>query len=111
MYAGVKRRSVYYKRFSSEVMEYLNANYDKRGLSLKGDLKLTMSVGVSSKLMDATNTIKAIEDVVVKWAECFDDRQVYSVNVEKYIVNKGDEFIKLSLTKLRGSSRDLRRKK
>jgi len=110
MYSGTKRRSIYYKKFSREVMEHLNANYDKRGLSLKGNLKLCMEVGLSSTLMDCSNCIKSIEDVVVKWAESFDDRQVYSLHVEKYIVHKGDEFIKFSITKLR-SNRDLRRKK
>ena len=108
MYTGKKRRSIYYKQFSREVMAHLNKNYDKRGLALTGNLKLTMEVGVSSKLMDASNTIKAIEDVVVKWAGCFDDRQIYSINVEKYIVAKGEEYINFSITKLR-SNRDLRR--
>lgn len=90
-------------------MAYLNENYDNRGLSLSGNLKLTMEVGVSSSLMDASNTIKAIEDVVVKWSGSFDDRQIYSITVEKYIVAKGDEYINFSITKLR-SNRDLRKK-
>ena len=110
MYSGVNRRSIYYKRFSREVMEHLNKHYSKDGLALTGNLKLSMEVGVSSKLMDASNCIKSIEDIIVKWAQCFDDRQVYSLHVEKYIVAKGDEYIKFSLTKLR-SNRDMRRKK
>jgi len=110
MYSGTKRRSFHYKKFSKEVMSYLNEHYDKRGLSLRGNLKLCMEVGLSSKLMDCSNTIKCIEDIVVKWAEAFDDRQVYSLHVEKYIVAKGDEYIKFSITKLR-SNRDLRGKR
>ena len=91
-------------------MRYLDKHYDCRGLALTGNLKLTMEVGVSSKLMDASNCIKAIEDVIVKWCKSWDDRQVYSINVEKYIVSKGDEYINFSLTKLR-SNRDRRKKR
>jgi len=110
MYTGKKRRSIYYKQFSREVLQYLNEHYDCRGLALTGNLKLTMEVGVSSPLMDASNTIKAIEDVVVKWCGSWDDRQVYSLSVEKYLVAKGDEYINFSITKLR-ANRDLRKKK
>ena len=110
MYSGVKRRSVYYKRFSREVFQYLNENYDPRGLSLKGNLRFTLEIGVSSPLFDASNSIKAIEDIIVKWSGSFDDRQVYSLHVEKYLVNKGEEYMKLSFTKLR-SNRDRRYKR
>ena len=101
---------MWYKKFSREVMRYLDKHYNNKNLSLTGNLKLTLEVGVSSKLMDASNCIKAIEDIVVKWSRSFDDRQVYSIVVDKYIVAKGDEYMNLSITKLR-ANRDLRRKK
>jgi len=111
MYTGVKRRSIYYKQFSREVLKYLNENYYYcKGLVLTGNLKLVLEVGVSSTLMDASNCIKAIEDVIVKWCGSWDDRQIYSITIDKYIVRKGEEYINFSLTKLR-CNRDMRRKK
>ena len=109
MYSGRKRRSIYYKQFSREVTKYLENVYDLRNLALAGKLRLKLEVGVSSPLMDASNCIKAIEDVLVKYCGTWDDRQIFSLNVEKYLVPKGAEYMKISITKLRGN-RDLRKK-
>lgn len=101
LYLGVKRRSYYYKSFRKKILKYLNDNYCNRSLSLKGNLRFEMDVGFSSPLSDLSNSIKAIEDVVVEWANSFDDRQIVSIELHKYLVNKGEEFMFIKISKTR----------
>ncbi len=105
LYAGVKRRSWYYKKYRKDIFKYLKDNHSDQ-VSLKGNLILTMEVGFSSPLSDVTNSIKGIEDCIAEFYK-FNDRQIVEVIVSKYLVNKGYEYTKLSV---RGTRRNIDRR-
>jgi len=52
--------------------------------------------GYSSRASDIDNGLKSLLDCLVK-KYGFDDREIYSMNVKKEIVKKGDEFIKFQI--------------
>ena len=69
-------------------------------VNLSGNLQIIMEVGFSSPLSDLSNSIKSIEDVVAEYFD-FNDRQVVTIHMDKYLVNKGDEFIHMIVKKSR----------
>lgn len=102
LYLGKKRRSYHYKHFRRKVFSYLDDNYDRNLYSLKGNLTFHMVVGFSSTLSDLSNSIKGIEDVLVAWVNNgFDDRQICKIILEKRYVNKGSEYMRVSICKSR----------
>jgi len=105
LYGGRKHRSFHYKKYRKDIFKFLKDNYPDP-VNLKGNLVLTMEVGFSSSLSDLSNSVKGIEDCIASFYN-FNDRQIISIRLEKYLVNKGDEYIKL---KLRGSKRDIDRR-
>lgn len=62
-------------------------------------IKIVFEFGFSSKLADIDNPIKMTLDVLQK-KYGFNDREVYSLEVQKVIVKKGDEYIKFEITEL-----------
>lgn len=97
LYAGRKVRSYKYKTFRKEVLEYLENNYEQK-VDLRGNLVLSLEIGYSSPLADASNGIKGIEDVVAEYFK-FNDKFIVELHVEKYLVNKGSEYMVLKLNK------------
>ena len=75
---------------------------------LNGNLKLAMTVGFSSPLSDLSNSIKGIEDVLAEYLG-INDRQIVAIELNKVLVNKGDEFMDISLSKVNRNI-DLRKK-
>jgi Holliday junction resolvase RusA-like endonuclease len=102
IYAGVKRRSHYYKKFRKNVLGYLEEEYGgvQRDLCLTGNLQLHMIVGFSSPLSDLSNSVKAIEDCAAEFLG-FNDRYIARILLEKRMVKKGSEFITFNLKKYR----------
>lgn len=98
MYSGKKRRSGYYKAFNRKVLTYLYEHFDSEEYVLKGNLALKLRVGFSSSLSDLSNAIKAIEDIVAGYFK-FNDRQIVYIQLEKVLVNKGEEFMELTINK------------
>lgn len=97
LYSGRKVRSWHYKRFRKQVFKILDT-YDKENLRLSGNLKLKLEVGFSSPLSDLSNAIKSVEDVIAEWIG-FNDKQIVSIEMEKYLVNKGSEYMRVQLSK------------
>jgi len=97
MYSGRKRRSVYYKSFRKKVFQYLDGHLDGH-VNLRGNLGLKLEVGFSSPLSDLSNAIKALEDIMTEYLH-FNDRQIVHIEMFKYLVNKGEEYMKLSIYK------------
>lgn len=97
MYSGRKRRSYFYKQFRKQVFNYLNDNLDNH-VNLKGNLGLSIEVGFSSSLSDLSNSLKAIEDIMTEYLD-FNDKQIVHITMDKYIVEKGEEYMKLSIFK------------
>lgn len=97
LYGGKKVRSWFYKKYRKEIFEYLGANYPDP-VCLGGNLTLEMEVGFSSPLSDASNSIKGVEDCISEFY-AFNDRQIVSIKVDKYLVNKGEEFTNIVVKK------------
>jgi len=57
-----------------------------------GDLKLNMTIGVSTKAADLDNTAKPFIDILQKKYD-FNDSRIYQLVMIKDIVKKGDEYI------------------
>lgn len=110
MYTGVKRRSVYYKSFRGKVFKLLSQldNY-RCCVRLDGNLNFKMEIGFSNRASDLSNAVKAIEDILAEYYK-FNDKQVVHIELDKYLVNKGDEYMKIYINKSRKNI-DKRRKK
>lgn len=98
LYAGVKTRSWHYKKYRKKVFQLLDGSGGN--LNLSGNLQLTMEVGFSSPLSDVSNAVKGIEDILSEYLG-INDRQIFVLHVEKYLVHKGDEYIKVKINKVR----------
>jgi len=61
-----------------------------------GKLMLTLEFGLSNKANDASNCIKAFEDILQKKYD-FNDKMVYKLIIEKVDVAKGQEYIKFKI--------------
>lgn len=97
MYSGRKVRSYYYKRFRKDIFKFLSVSYPDP-VSLKGNLVLSMEVGFSSPLSDLSNAIKSTEDVLAEYFS-FNDRMIVSIKMNKYLVNKGSEYMIIKINK------------
>lgn len=108
LFSGRKRRSYHYKDFRRKVFKILREEL-KDTYKLTGNLKLTMTVGFSSKLSDLSNSIKAIEDILCEYLN-FDDRQIVVIELHKFIVPKGEEYMDITIHKVKRNI-DMRRKR
>lgn len=105
LYFGKKRRSTEYKKYREAVLNWLELNYPYPAVFPK-NMILTMEVGFSSPLSDASNSIKGIEDIVAEFFG-FNDRQIVEVHICKMLVDKGAEYTHL---KIRGTTKDIDRR-
>ncbi len=97
MYSGRKVRSYHYKKYRKDIFKFLSTSYPDP-VSLKGNLVMTMEVGFSSPLSDLSNAIKTTEDCIAEYFK-FNDRQIIMIKMEKYLVNKGSEYVKIKINK------------
>lgn len=65
----------------------------------KAPYKLTLEFGCSSKLSDIDNFLKGTIDCLVNKYN-FDDREIYTLIVNKIIVKKGMEYIKFEIVSI-----------
>lgn len=79
-----------YRKYEKELLSLLPKQ------TIKGQLKVNVIFGFSSKLSDIDNPLKPFLDVLCKKYN-FDDRQIFELNVKKDIVKKGSEFIKYKI--------------
>lgn len=84
-----------YKAFEKEMLFVL----PNLKIKFKGDLKVTIHYGFSSKLSDIDNPTKLVLDILCK-KYGFDDRQIYELNQTKEIVKKGKDFISIDVKEL-----------
>lgn len=97
LYFGRKVRSTAYKNFRDEVLQFLSDNYDSN-VSLDGNLVMSLEAGFSSPLADLSNCVKSIEDIVAEYFG-FNDKKIVSIKMDKYLVNKGSEYMVLKINK------------
>jgi len=105
LYGGAKRRSGYYKGYRQTVFKWLEENCP-HPVIFPGNMVMSMEVGFSSPLSDASNSIKGIEDCVAAYFG-FNDRQIVTVRVDKFLVDKGKEYTQI---KLRSTNKDIDRR-
>lgn len=68
-------------------------------VELKGNLRVEIRYGFSSKLSDIDNPTKMVLDCLVK-KYGFDDRQIFELYQEKEIVKKGEDYIEFKIIEL-----------
>jgi Holliday junction resolvase RusA-like endonuclease len=84
---GKKFKTPKYKAYERELM------FKLKPLDIpKGKLKVYLVFGVSSKLADIDNPVKAFIDVLQKFYK-FNDRDIYKMLVVKEDVKKGEEYV------------------
>lgn len=105
LYGGIKRRSVYYRNYRKTVLDFLKENYPHTAIFPK-NMVLTMEVGFSSPLSDASNAIKGVEDCIAEHFG-FNDRQIVTLRIDKFLVDKGQEYTRI---KLRSTNKDIDRR-
>jgi Holliday junction resolvase RusA-like endonuclease len=105
-YLGRKRKSGKYRKYTEEVLQLLPN--DKK-IPNRGALQITYTFGVSSRASDVDNPIKPFTDLLQK-KYGFNDNRIYHIEVDKVLVNKGDEFVSFVITKYNKET-DFREKK
>lgn len=106
LYMGRKVRSFDYRKFRTLVFKMLDNEFKSSTFELTGNLTLDMEVGFSSPLSDLSNSIKGLEDCLTEYLG-FNDRQIVTIVLNKYLVNKGDEYV---IVKLRKTKKDINRR-
>lgn len=91
-YLGKKVKSKAYRMYENHMHRAL------RDLELpkEGNLKLTLEVYYSNKMSDIDNALKPFIDCLQQ-RYGFNDNRIYRLNVEKFIVPKGEETIRFLL--------------
>ena len=91
LWKGKKYKTILYDSFRSNMYHLLpTLHLDK------APYKLVLEFGCSSKLSDIDNFLKGTIDCLVNKYN-FDDREIYSLIVDKIIVPKGKEYIKFEI--------------
>tara|TARA_R110000737_G_scaffold339516_1_gene361553 strand:- start:123 stop:452 length:330 start_codon:yes stop_codon:yes gene_type:complete len=83
------------RRFKTDKYKQYEKDLRKILLPMKipdGKLKVFLIFGLSSKLADIDNPVKAFIDILQK-EYSFNDRDIYSMELTKVDVKKGEEFI------------------
>ena len=62
-------------------------------------LRVEFFFGFSNKASDLDNPVKLLMDIAQK-KYCFNDKNVFELNVRKCIVKKGEEFIQMGIYQL-----------
>lgn len=94
-WAGRRFKTPEYKRYEQELLLTLPAKKLPEGEFFR----LEIEVGFSSKGSDLSNVIKPLEDILQK-RYGFNDNRVYSINMSKKIVKKGDEYFKVKISEV-----------
>lgn len=94
VWQGKRFKTKAYKDYEKEVLLTL------KPLEVSGGkLRLHLLFGLSSKNADIDNPVKPFIDCLQKRYN-FNDRQIYSLIIDKVDVPKGQEFIEFSITSI-----------
>jgi len=88
---GKRFKTPKYKAYEKELLYRLSAMDIP-----EGKLKVSLVFGLSSKLADIDNPVKAFIDVLQKKYD-FNDRDIYEMELKKIDVKKGKEFIEYDI--------------
>lgn len=97
-YLGRKVKSAAYHKYEKLVLSFLEYTpVPERGL-----LEINFVFGVSSKLADLDNPIKALMDLLQK-LHTFNDNRVFKLSAIKKLVPKGEEFFHYTILPYTGN--------
>jgi Holliday junction resolvase RusA-like endonuclease len=96
-YKGRKRKTHYYKQYEDELLNLLPAEFK---VPARGKIKIELEFYVSSPLADIDNPLKPLIDILQK-KYGFNDKRIFILNVNKFLVAKGDEGIHIKITSIR----------
>ena len=89
---GRRRKSAAYRSYEVKVPRHL----PELTLPARGPLALSLQIGVSNRASDIDNPVKPFTDILSKHYG-FNDNRIYRLEVTKYKVEKGEEYISFSL--------------
>ena len=92
---GKRFKTPLYKAFEKEMMFMIPSTKEK----FSDMLSVSFEFGFSSTLADLDNPVKPTMDILQKKFG-FNDRHVFEINLRKYIVEKGKEFISVRIENL-----------
>ena len=95
VWQGKRFKTPLYKSYEKELL-YLLPKID---IDFKAPLRVDLTFGFSNVLADIDNPLKPILDVLQR-KYGFNDKQIMELNVKKQIVNKGAEFIELTINEI-----------
>jgi len=95
VWAGRRFKTYAYKKYERDLLLLLPS----RVQIPKGKLTVAIEWGFSSSASDLDNPIKPFLDVLQK-KYGFDDKRIYSLNLTKVDVKKGQEYIKFAIHSL-----------
>lgn len=94
LWLGRKTPSAKYKRFKRDILLYLEENYKRQ--SFKDGISVDLEVGFSNPLSDLDNSLKGLMDTLAEFFQ-FNDKQIIHYNASKYLVDKGSEYMLVTL--------------
>jgi len=86
---GRKFKSKKYKEYEKTMMHLLP---DVEPIMESKPMEIFIEVGFSNKASDIDNIVKPFVDILQKKYK-FNDKHIYKMTVEKFIVDKGNEYI------------------
>lgn len=92
---GRRRKSAAYRTYEVKVPSHL----PELDIPSRGPLALSLRIGVSNRASDIDNPVKPFTDILSRHYG-FNDNRIYHLEVVKYKVEKGEEFISFDLTGL-----------
>lgn len=94
---GRRFKTKAYQKFEQDLMFILPSN--RYSFSVNARLRVIYRFGFSNALSDLANPEKLITDILVK-KYGFDDRQIYEMQLYKFVVKKGLEFIDFEIDEI-----------
>jgi Holliday junction resolvase RusA-like endonuclease len=96
-FTGRIRKSRTYRAYIKNVLKLL----PQVDIPSRGKLEIKLVFGFSNSQADFDNPIKPIVDILKK-KYGFDDSRIYSGTICKMLVDHGEEFIHITITKFKG---------
>ena len=97
-FMGRRFKTDKHKNYEKEVILLLPNKID---FDFSGKIALLLEFGLSSKNADLDNCVKVFIDCLQK-KYLFNDKQIYKLDLEKWDVKKGQEYIRFKFKKYNG---------
>lgn len=101
MYYRNKNKTAEYRAFQEEIRDELIADQGSWPFADQ-PVEFVIHVGLSSKLADLDNVLKPLFDTYQSIYEEFNDRTVYKITASKELVERGREYLAVTVQPFRG---------